>query len=152
MQYTGLSYLEGFPPRWCFYCEADFIIYLYAKLNPRLGLTYLSFRIPKLGVSPHYLSSSRRLFLQPLPPSLSPLLSSPLSSSFAFLDMQAVTQSLLLLWRGCGCEKWRTAPARPPQKTEKGEGEGNGDEQEEAYKSKMGQDWGSRNNKEEEER
>lgn len=30
-----------------FYCEVDFIIYLYAKRNPRLGLTYLSFRVPK---------------------------------------------------------------------------------------------------------
>lgn len=52
VQCSWLLYLWVFLPRWCFCCEADCIIYLYAKLNPRLGLTYLSFRIAKLAVFP----------------------------------------------------------------------------------------------------
>lgn len=152
-----------------FHCEADFIIYLYAKLNPRLGLTYLSFRIPKLGFSPHYLSSSRRLFLQPLPPSLSPLspflpafsspcfaFSSPLlSSSFPFLDMQPVMQSLLLLWRGCGCENGGLR-LQNHRRRQNGEGWDNGDDDDELEggiqkKNWMGQVWDSRRRRKQQE-
>lgn len=79
-----LSHLEAFPPR-CFYWEVEFIIYLGAERNPRLGLTYLSFWIPKLGVFP------------------------PLSLPFLVcLFALLLSNSFRLLWRGCGCEKWRT--------------------------------------------
>lgn len=124
-QNTGLPSLEAFPPRWCFYCEADFIIYLCAKVNPRLGLTYLSFRIPKLGVSPSLSFLKQTTVSASLPASLRSLfslfpafasLSFCLSSPLSLLDVQAVAQSLLLLRRGCGCEKkWRTASAEDRQ-------------------------------------
>lgn len=43
----------------CSLSEVVFIIYLHAKLNPRLGLTYLSLHIQQLCFLPHFLSSSQ---------------------------------------------------------------------------------------------
>lgn len=93
------------PPRWCFHCEADFIIYLYAKINPRLVLTYLSFSDTKAWRFP--LLSFPKQTLSATPPSirllscliLLPALSSPCSCFFLSSASLCFSFLLLLLWQ-----------------------------------------------------
>lgn len=123
MQCGWLLYLWGFLPRWCFCCEADCIIYLYAKLNPRLGLTYLSFRIAKLAVFPTVSFIRQANFsISSFHPSVSfpDCLLIPLFclSSCPLLDMQPVTVTSVAM-TSLLVRKRSIVFSRPPQKIER---------------------------------